>query len=292
MKKPYRKLTHITPEWAAKHPAHKTHQRNKSALHANRITELIRNGQFIEGDLCPTPIHIDEDGYCIDGQHRLAAIIAADVTVEMPVIFNSTSELVEKDHVVKARSVVDRAMLISRRDYDKTAHTVTQYAFSSARKLRDLDVYLWLARFEALREHYDLFKSTGLKKEAGRIGLKAAGVASVMGVCLRATALGEDATKVHTFFDNFCSNGGAAIPKNLFMLRMKYNEGLNGSDTIRHAFNLVAQQALVDYLKGSRRQTAYKLPLVEVTDAKGVTSLKVIEDDVIPVPYIPEEVEV
>jgi hypothetical protein len=289
---PVRVVAAISPTFIEAHPPHPSLQRKRSELHVGRIVDLLRKGEYIEGDLCPAPIHVDIDGYCIDGQHRLEAIrrfLLEDgrTHVAVPVIFNSNSNLVERDHAVKSRSVVDRAVLIGHPEYTSYAHSVTMYAFSTTRRIRSLDVQFWLRRFKMMGGHYARFLATLQRREPGWLRHDDPGVRIVFGVCMRAIIHSYGHESVHEFFQDFLGNSGSSPARLLNRVRHDYDTSIAGSDVYRAAFSQVAQRALVDFFAGSRRRNGYRLPIERTSNGKREVLRS--ENDMITIPLVGDE---
>lgn len=76
------KLVSVTPERAAEMLSHRDKQRKLSIHHAKRLAAAMERGEWIDG---ASVLVFDRDGYLIDGQHRLQAVILADVTMDFRV---------------------------------------------------------------------------------------------------------------------------------------------------------------------------------------------------------------
>lgn len=79
------KLVEITPEMAREWLRHNTKNRSVSRKEVDRLTELIRRGDWKPG---VDAIAFAPDGTLVNGQHRLMAISASGVTVRCPVAYN------------------------------------------------------------------------------------------------------------------------------------------------------------------------------------------------------------
>lgn len=115
----------ITPaqasEWLLRHiermEAGKFKQRSFRASRINNYAADMKQGSWV---LCPQPIVFDEDDNLLDGQHRLAAIKQANVTVRMMVstgwpkgVVNETFKLSTIDAIDRgyARSIANQLQL-------------------------------------------------------------------------------------------------------------------------------------------------------------------------------------
>lgn len=76
----------ITPEFAAEVLREKN--RNNRKIRQQRVNQYARDILRGDWELSSQGIAFDEDGYLLDGQHRLAAIVKANVAVYMPVAEN------------------------------------------------------------------------------------------------------------------------------------------------------------------------------------------------------------
>ena len=70
----------ITPECARKYLQANTQNRKLRKNHVGRLAQIIRNNQW---QITHQGIAFDPDGTLIDGQHRLNAIVLADLPVQM-----------------------------------------------------------------------------------------------------------------------------------------------------------------------------------------------------------------
>jgi hypothetical protein len=77
-------LKTITPEWAAQILAHNnTRNRAMSRAHVEMLANEIRRGAW---DFTGDTIKLSPDGQLIDGQHRLAAVVKAGVSIQTLVV--------------------------------------------------------------------------------------------------------------------------------------------------------------------------------------------------------------
>jgi hypothetical protein len=97
------KLIKITPEWAAELLQRNTRNRPINMKHVDRLAKEILGGRWkVNGDtICLN------DERIIDGQHRLHAIVQANVTVETLVAFDVPSDVFDTKDVGKRRSAGD-----------------------------------------------------------------------------------------------------------------------------------------------------------------------------------------
>ena len=76
----------ITPDMARDLLTKNTHNRPINRLKVSNMVADIKAGRF---ELTHQPIGIAEDGELVDGQHRLTAVVEADMPVEMFVAYNA-----------------------------------------------------------------------------------------------------------------------------------------------------------------------------------------------------------
>lgn len=72
----------VTPEMAAEMLRHNVLNRRLNKTRVQTLISAIKNGTWTES---PQPICFDKDGNLIDGQHRLEAIVRAEVPVVMTI---------------------------------------------------------------------------------------------------------------------------------------------------------------------------------------------------------------
>ena len=81
-----------------------THNRNVSYAHVKRLARDMKHGHWV---LTHEGIAFDPRGVLLDGQHRLWAIVEADVAVTMHVWFNITAEALSAINHGKPRTLTD-----------------------------------------------------------------------------------------------------------------------------------------------------------------------------------------
>jgi len=86
---PYNKIVNINPDLAA---AWLDKNENNRPINWNYVAQLARDMKAGRWRLTHQGIAFDTQGRLIDGQHRLWAVIEADVTVPMRVFFNEPAE--------------------------------------------------------------------------------------------------------------------------------------------------------------------------------------------------------
>lgn len=102
-------LTKITPELAAAW-LENTNTRNRR-IREHRVNELAKDMASGRWHDTMEPIKFDKNGVLLDGQHRLAAIVAAGVPIEMLVIRGLEPEVQDYMDIGMKRSVADSLAL-------------------------------------------------------------------------------------------------------------------------------------------------------------------------------------
>lgn len=98
----------ITPAKATTWLNKNTRNRKMRAGLAEKYAADMKAGRWTE---CPVPISFCDDGALADGQHRLWAIIEADVTLTMPVARGLTQEDMLNIDTGRSRTLVDNAKI-------------------------------------------------------------------------------------------------------------------------------------------------------------------------------------
>ncbi len=94
----------ITPERAKELLETNTHNRRRSDLIVSRYTKVMAAGDWkLNGDA----IRISNNNTLIDGQHRLAAIVASNTPIQSVVIYGLPPEVYETIDLGKARTMAD-----------------------------------------------------------------------------------------------------------------------------------------------------------------------------------------
>ena len=105
---PYNVVMDVTPSQAANWLEGNTHNRPVNQTHVERLAAEMRAGRW---RLTHQGIAFSEGGVLLDGQHRLWAIVEADVTAPMRVFFNEPSDGIEYVDGGLARNAADRMNL-------------------------------------------------------------------------------------------------------------------------------------------------------------------------------------
>lgn len=112
---PYCSVMAITPSMAARWLEGNTHNRPVNQGHVERLAREIKAGRW---RLTHQGIAFSPGGVLLDGQHRLWAIVMADVQVTIRVFFNEPPENVEYLDGGLLRSAADRMSLSDRFGHD------------------------------------------------------------------------------------------------------------------------------------------------------------------------------
>ena len=108
---PYNVVMEVTPSQASRWLEGNTHNRAINQGHAERLAREIRAGRW---ELTHQGIAFSAGGVLLDGQHRLWAIVMADVAVPMRVFFNEPARHIEYIDGGLARGAADRINLSDR----------------------------------------------------------------------------------------------------------------------------------------------------------------------------------
>ncbi|HOD81757.1 MAG: hypothetical protein BWX88_03432 [Planctomycetes bacterium ADurb.Bin126] len=108
---PYCSIMEVTPSMAARWLEGNTHNRPLNQGHVERLAREITAGRW---RLTHQGIAFSPGGVLLDGQHRLWAIVMADVPVTIRVFFNEPAENVEYLDGGLLRSAADRMSLSDR----------------------------------------------------------------------------------------------------------------------------------------------------------------------------------
>ena len=283
-------MERITRDWINAHPVHE-HQRAKKPADIAHLVSEMQHGRFLDG-LASNPLRLDAEGKLLDGQNRIIAMELANKVGKytMPVVYNCTLEdvAIATDNGVN-RNIVDRAKMMRRGEYDPLSHTITHYAFSSRRELRDKDPVVWLARYDRIKDGVVPMLEVITKRGGARLRVKDAGVPILAGICARAIANGWDKELVVAFAEAVMSGqlpSACQVPVRVRELLIEYRNAM-AHDAFRAAFAYEVQQALLDWKSDSRKRTAYRLPIITVEE-DGVPKQKLNPQvkDLIPVPRV------
>ena len=253
----YSRVETITPNVAAEYLTHnKTEgvQRNrrptKNAIY--RYAEDMKNGRW---QLTPQGIAFFENGNLADGQHRLRAIIAANVPVQMNVTYDVPNDSTLFDRGV-ARSLSD-SLHMSGKDgeaYGKNGVAVTNFLFT----------------FDGHKNTSEGTKKAFIEDNADRlaiaISLCAKGVESARCICRKspvyaaafcALYCGAEESSLARFFT--VANTGFAdedVERSAVVLRNYLLQEYKSNDN-SFAF-VMATNAIKDYANGIPRKKRYK----------------------------------
>lgn len=111
----------ITPSHASELLKNNICNRNPKKVHIKSLAHQMRNGQWLYNG---EPIIIAKDGIILDGQHRLYAIIEANVSVEMEVIRGIENNVMHTIDSGVARTTADSLNLLGYDNSTGLAKTV------------------------------------------------------------------------------------------------------------------------------------------------------------------------
>jgi hypothetical protein len=238
-----------------------TQNRRLSPTHVNRFKGIIEAGQW--QTLPILTIVFGEDGTLLDGQHRLAAIVAADIPVEQYIATGAPDEAMLAT-TERPRTAAD-ILLVYRglKDVTKRAsivgyvvrHGHRKTAFS---KLSPDDVLMWWDRVSEPTDEVMAAVHHNTRKPV---------TSPILSVGVRAILGGEDKAKVCDFLavmrDNLPVNGhNCTAPLSLARQILTTWEKSGASATQVKGFILRTETALRAFLDGRG------LKLVKVTTAR------------------------
>ncbi len=120
---PYCRRMTITPEKALNWLDNaNVHNRNVSETHVEQLARDMKNGRW---QLTHEGIAFNPYGVLLDGQHRLWAIVMADVPIDMHVWFGISGETLEVINGGRVRSLADRLRLGRQHGQVTKDHTST-----------------------------------------------------------------------------------------------------------------------------------------------------------------------
>lgn len=98
------KVERITPKRAKQLLMTNTNNRTQRADHVRHLVHALRNGEWMTNG---ETIKITDDGQLLDGQHRLQAIVAADMPAHCVVVYGVQQEAVRTIDLGRARTAGD-----------------------------------------------------------------------------------------------------------------------------------------------------------------------------------------
>lgn len=133
---PYNRVIEVTPQLAAKWLEGNTHNRPLRQTSVDRYAADMKAGRWL---LTHQGIAFDQNGVLLDGQHRLWAIVEANVTIKFRVFFNEPSESRWATDTGNPRHNIDVLSMVGESG-DVTTHDLATmravYAGLSARSVR------------------------------------------------------------------------------------------------------------------------------------------------------------
>lgn len=110
------------------------HQRPLSRSHVSYLVGELKSGNFSD---CVNPIVLSTRGECMDGQHRLSAIVQSGIGAKFTLIVDAPDKLYAKLGGGKGRSIADCLQLVDGRcDNATVIHAITSY-LNDAIQFRD-----------------------------------------------------------------------------------------------------------------------------------------------------------
>lgn len=245
----------VTPEMAAEMLRHNVLNRRLNKTRVQTLISAIKNGTWTES---PQPICFDKDGNLIDGQHRLEAIVRAEVPVIMTIATNVPSDAVidkglERDTAssLYMRGIIDKAvanrevLAIVNRYYSIV--TVTNGSLVSDDE-----------KGEFINRHRDnLLKSIMISRQGShncvckRAGIQTAIFAAL--VCgIPEDVLIKFSSVANTGFMETIGQSSAVILRNFAL-----EHGTSGASA-SNVLAACAQMAIKDFVDANPRRTKYK----------------------------------
>jgi hypothetical protein len=221
--RPSAQLTSVTPKLAAQWLAKNQHNRNVRTSVVNAYArDMIAGNWQVTGEA----LKFDTEGDLIDGQHRLQAVIKADVTVTMLVVRGiaataqdvmdtgakrSASDALQLHGHANSTTLAAAARLALMLDLDSRANADTRNRRSNS-SFTNSEVKAYVDRHPEL--HDGASKAAAFKKS---IDLNP----SVMAVAWTRLAA-ADPERAETFFDSIANNstGGAGDPRSTLIKRL------------------------------------------------------------------------
>jgi hypothetical protein len=111
----------MSPEWATQILKDNSHNRK---LRANKVAEIAHDIKAGRWMLNPQPIAISSDGWLLDGQHRLSAIIQAKQNVPLMLALNCPPDCFKTIDIGTARTNADFFQIEGIKNYTKIAPAV------------------------------------------------------------------------------------------------------------------------------------------------------------------------
>jgi hypothetical protein len=214
------KIVTVTPELAEQLLGRNTHNRNVNTRIVAKYARDMKNGEW---EFNGEAIKIADDGTMLDGQHRVLAVIEADVAIDMLVIEGLKRQTQNTMDDGRKRSLADALRLKGEKDVNNLAaalrmlysyerHGVpSQISSASATTRECIDV---LERNPGLRESADYTKNQRGKQSASKI--IAASYVTSFHYIFNIAQSNEDATR---FFDLLGSGDGLKAGDPIHTLR-------------------------------------------------------------------------
>lgn len=243
----------ITPEMAVEMLSHNMRNRQVNHKRVKAYTKDITKGKWT---CSPTPIAFTGDGTLIDGQHRLNAVISANMPVKMIVAYD-----------VPVDSVIDRGLP---RDSGSALYIrgIIDKSVSSRPYMAMVNRYLTVANGSGQIQDYERAEFINANQEALVTAMEISGTGSSSPLCRKAPVrtalmaalmsgvpeetLASFAYVVNTGFMSDSSQSSAILLRNYVL-----EHNISGSAEA-DAMAACAQMAIRDFVNKTGRQTKYR----------------------------------
>lgn len=254
----YSKIIKIDKPLALEYLAHNKVNRVPTKRAIDKYAEDMKRGRW---ELSPDGISFNVDGELINGQHRLMAIVKADVAVEMYVTFDVPNTVFEFDRQV-ART---QAHILQMRGVDKSIanHQVCSivnflYFMYGKSSVPDSVVFSFVEdNAELLLEAARIARVTSKNNNITRSAPIMAAVYCALVSGINRTVLYNMFQAVNTGFTNNSTEFAAIVLRN-YILSPEYNSSNHVNR--KHTFAVVTH-AINDYVNTISRTRKYKADL-------------------------------
>lgn len=239
------KVVDLTPELAEQLLGRNTHNRNVRTAHVKKLAGAMKRGEWsFNGEA----LKVADDGTILDGQHRILAVIEADVTVQVLIIEGVPKEAQDTMDTGRARTLADTLKLSGEPDANNLAAALRMlYAYEQTglpsvignvnptiRECVEL-----LDRHPGLRESVK-YSNSSSKYHANKMIVKSqvAGLHYIFSVAQSE----EDATR---FFDLLGSGDGLKIGDPIHTLRERLLDDLHNKQGRANRLGLKQKLAFI-----------------------------------------------
>lgn len=216
------------------------HNRNLRQTHVQRLAADMANGDWLDGGVLMVagdPWANDKDAALLDGQHRLAAVVKSNVTIEMVIIFGLA--LGDQDAVDTGlkRNLADVLALRGEKNSSQLATAVGWYWRRRNNNMRNSQTPTIAQGLAVLRENPDLRECMAPTRRACDLLRISRGMAA----CIYYEQLAIDAEDTAAFWDTL-TTGLQAESNQIHLLRMRFEENAKAS---YKKLDVVAMAALI-----------------------------------------------